>query len=109
MITRCRQKVPGARKIFAGWNVSVSLHSISAPDVASGLTGLPGLTADRRRNLNRGLQLIHSAQITYRADFARSIWNESCAVSPFLFAANGDPQDIPVGAQRAKPQPGYHT
>src|SRR5215469_17943524 len=57
---------PSEKNLQGGTQPSL-LHSISAPDVESGLTGLPGLTADRRRNLNRGLQLIHSGGYAYRA------------------------------------------
>ena len=85
MITRCRQKVPNARKIFAGWNASVPWHSISAPDVASCLPRLLGLTADRLRNLNRGVQLTHSDRGTHRADVSTvfGVWVGSWTTLPF--------------------------
>jgi hypothetical protein len=76
MITRDRQKVPNAKRIFAGWNATVPLHSISAPDVASGLTRRPGLTADRRRNLNRGLQLIQGESRFQKGEF----WKRELAI-----------------------------
>ena len=54
---------PSEKNLQGGTQPSL-LHSISAPDVESGLTGLPGLTADRGSSLYRGLQLMHSGQLT---------------------------------------------